>query len=53
MEFVAVVAEEAVPLKIAVMVPAEKFPEASRATIVFDTLFPVAFEVTVKVPAPD
>jgi hypothetical protein len=50
---VALVAVEALPLKVAVIVPAEKFPDASRATIVDAVLALVALEVTVKVEAPD
>ena len=50
---VADVAVEALPLKVAVIVPAEKFPEASRATIAEAVLALVAFEVTVNVWAED
>ena len=51
--FVAVVAVVALPDKEAVMVPALKFPEASRATIV-EPVFPeVALLVTVNVVLPD
>jgi hypothetical protein len=50
---VADVAVDALPDKEAVIVPAEKLPDASRATIA-DTVFAlVAFEVTVKVEFPD
>ena len=50
---VAVVAEVALPDKEAVIVPALKLPEASRATIV-EPVFPdVALLVTVKVVLPD
>ena len=49
-----VVAVLALPLRAAVIVPAEKFPEASRATIVLAVFAFVAFEVTVKVePSPE
>ena len=47
----AVVAVEAFPFNAAVMVPAVKFPEASRATMVEAVLADVAFEVTVNVAA--
>ena len=40
----------ALPLRAAVIVPAEKLPEASRNTIVEPVFALVAFEVTVKVP---
>ena len=40
----------ALPLRAAVIVPAEKLPEASRNTIVEAVFALVAFEVTVKVP---
>ena len=50
---VALVAVDAFPLNVAVIVPALKFPEASRATIVEAVLALVAFEVTVKVEEPD
>lgn len=50
---VAVVAVEALPDRVAVIVPAEKLPEASRATIVDAVLALVALEVTVKVEFPD
>ena len=49
----AVVAVVALPLKAAVIVPAEKLPEASRATIVDAVLALVALEVTVNVAALD
>jgi len=49
---VADVAVEALPLKAAVIVPAEKLPEASRATMVEAVFAFVAFEVTVNVAAP-
>ena len=49
---VADVAVEALPLKAAVIVPAEKLPEASRATMVEPVLALVAFDVTVNVAAP-
>ena len=49
---VADVAVDALPDSVAVIVPAEKLPDASRATIA-DTVFAlVAFEVTVNVLAP-
>jgi hypothetical protein len=51
--FVAFVAVVAVPLKDAVIVPAAKFPLASRATIVEAPFASVAFEPTVKVLLPD
>lgn len=47
--WLAVVAEEALPLKVAVIVPALKFPDASRATMVLAVLALVALDVTVKV----
>ena len=50
---VALVAVEALPFKVAVIVPAEKLPEASRATIVEAPLAEAAFEVTVNVLLPD
>ena len=50
---VAVVAVEALPDSEAVMVPALKLPEASRATMVLPVLALVALDVTVKVAAPD
>ena len=43
----------AVPVKAAVIVPAVKFPEASRATIVDAVFAFVAFDVTVNVAALD
>jgi hypothetical protein len=43
----------ALPLKLAVMVPALKLPEASRATMVDPVFAFVAFDVTVKVALPD
>ena len=49
----AVVAVEALPFNAAVIVPAVKLPEASRATIVLAVFALVAFDVTVKVEAPD
>jgi hypothetical protein len=48
----AVVAVVAFPDKAAVIVPAVKFPEASRATMVDAVLADVAFEVTVNELAP-
>ena len=45
----AVVADVAEPLKVAVIVPAEKLPEASRATMVDAVLAEVALDVTVNV----
>lgn len=48
---VAEVAVEALPLKVAVIVPAVKFPDASRATIVEAVFALVALEVTVNVAA--
>jgi hypothetical protein len=50
---VALVAVEAFPLKAAVIVPALKLPEASRATIVDAVLALVALDVTVNVAAVD
>ena len=47
----AVVAVVALPDNEAVIVPAEKFPDASRATMVEAVLADVAFEVTVNVAA--
>jgi hypothetical protein len=44
---------EAVPESVAVIVPALKLPDASRATMVLPVLAFVAFDVTVKVAAPD
>ncbi len=41
------------PLKVAVMVPALKLPDASRATIVEAVLALVALDVTVNVELPD
>jgi hypothetical protein len=46
---VAVVADVALPLSEAVIVPALKLPEASRATMVDAVLADVALDVTVKV----
>ena len=46
---VAVVAEVALPDREAVIVPALKLPEASRATTVDAVLAEVALDVTVKV----
>ena len=46
---VALVADEAAPLKVAVIVPALKLPEASRATMVLAVFKLVALLVTVKV----
>jgi len=43
----------ALPLKDAVIVPAEKLPEPSRATIVDAVLALVALDVTVNVAAVD
>ena len=51
--FALVVTLDAVPVKLAVIVPALKLPEASLATIVDAVLALVAFEVTVNVVAPD
>ena len=48
--FVAVVA---VPVKLAVIVPALKLPDPSLATIVDDVFALVAFDVTVNVELPD
>ena len=48
---VALVAVEAFPLSVAVIVPAEKLPEASLATMVDAVFALVAFDVTVKVCA--
>jgi hypothetical protein len=45
------VAEEAAPLKVAVIVPALKLPEASLATMVLAVFALVALDVTVKVAA--
>ena len=45
-----VLALEAVPVRFAVIVPAEKLPLASRNTIVLAVFASVALEVTVKVP---
>lgn len=50
---VALVAVDALPLKVAVIVPALKLPDASRATIAEAVLALVAFDVTVKVELPD
>lgn len=46
-------AVEALPDKVAVIVPALKLPDASRATMVLAVFAFVAFEVTVKVAAPE
>ena len=51
--FEAVVAVEALPVKAAVIVPALKLPEASRATMVDAVFAFVAFDVTVNVAAAD
>ena len=53
MTLAAVVAVLALPFKAAVIVPAEKFPDASRATMVEAVFALVAFEVTVNVAAPE
>jgi hypothetical protein len=50
---VAEVAVEALPVKAAVIVPAVKFPEASRATMVEAVFALVALDVTVNVAAVD
>ena len=50
---VALVADVALPFKEAVIVPALKLPEASRATMVDAVFAFVALDVTVKVDAPD
>jgi hypothetical protein len=50
---VAEVAVEALPLNVAVIVPALKLPDASRETIVETVFALVAFEVTVNVLEPD
>lgn len=50
---VADVAVDALPFSAAVIVPALKLPEASRATMVDPVLALVALEVTVNVLAPD
>ena len=50
---VAVVAVVAFPLSAAVIVPALKLPEASRATSVLPVFAFVALEVTVNVEVPD
>ena len=52
MALVAFVAVEALPFSVAVIVPALKLPEASRATIVLAVFALVAFDVTVKVALP-
>ena len=49
--WLAVVADEAFPDNVAVIVPAEKLPEASRATIAEAVFALVALDVTVKVCA--
>ena len=46
---VALVAEDAAPLKVAVIVPALKLPEASLATMALAVFKLVALDVTVKV----
>ena len=46
---VADVAVEALPFSVAVIVPAEKLPEASRATMAEAVFADVALDVTVKV----
>ena len=51
--FVAVVAVVALPDKAAVIVPALKLPEPSRATMAPAVFALVAFEVTVNVELPD
>jgi hypothetical protein len=43
----------AMPVKVAVMVPAEKLPEPSRATIALAVFRLVALDVTVNVEFPD
>ena len=50
---VALLAEVALPLRVAVIVPAEKFPDASRATMVDAVFALVALDVTVNVAALD
>src|SRR5258708_39217317 len=45
-------ADVAVPLRLPVIVPAEKLPEPSRDTIVPGVFVDVAFELTVTVPPP-
>lgn len=50
---VALVAVEALPLKAAVIVPAVKLPEPSRATMVDAVLALVALDATVNEDAPD
>ena len=50
---VALVAVDAFPLNVAVIVPALKFPEASRATIVDAVFALVALDATVNVAAPE
>ena len=47
------VAVDAFPDSAAVIVPALKFPDASRATMVEPVFALVAFDVTVKVALPD
>ena len=49
----ALVADDALPLSVAVIVPALKLPEASRATMVEAVLALVALDVTVNVALPD
>ena len=44
---------DALPLNVAVIVPALKLPPPSRATMVLPVLALVAFDVTVKVALPD
>ena len=51
--FEAVVAVLALPFREAVIVPALKFPEPSRATMVEAVLALVALDVTVNVAAPE
>lgn len=46
-------ADDALPDNVAVIVPAEKFPEASRATMVDAVFALVALDVTVNVVLPD
>ena len=52
LKFVAIVAVVALPLKLAVIVPALKFPDASRATIAF-AVFPLVAEVAEFKTLPD
>jgi hypothetical protein len=51
-EFVAVVADVALPLNVAVIVPAEKLPEASRATTLEAVLADVASTAAVTAVEP-